>query len=98
MYVIFDIESSSQDTAIRQRTPNSVARCLLRVVPGCQSRMGVVMSIEALRELIKDGDVEGVRGALVREPGLANRTIRWFLNQENESDPLHFVSDCVGHG
>jgi ankyrin repeat protein len=56
------------------------------------------MTAEALRELIKAGDVEGVRAALAREPALANRTIRWFLNQENESDPLHFISDCVGHG
>jgi ankyrin repeat protein len=56
------------------------------------------MTVEELRVLIKGGDVEGLRSALAREPVLANRTIRWFLNQENESDPLHFVSDCVGHG
>ena len=53
---------------------------------------------EEFRLLIERGDVEGIRSALAREPVLANRTIRWFLNQENESDPLHFVSDCVGHG
>ena len=53
---------------------------------------------EEFRLLIERGDVEGIRSALAREPVLANRTIRGFLNQENESDPLHFVSDCVGHG
>lgn len=56
------------------------------------------MTAEEFRLLIKGGDVAGIRSALAREPVLANRTIRWFLNQENESDPLHFVSDCVGHG
>jgi ankyrin repeat protein len=56
------------------------------------------MSNDELRLLIERGDVEGVRGALESNPGLANRTIRWYLNQENETDPLHYVSDCVGHG
>lgn len=56
------------------------------------------MSNEEFRLLIEQGDVEGVRGSLESDPGLANRTIRWYLNQENESNPLHYVSDCVGHG
>ena len=56
------------------------------------------MTVEDFGLLIKAGDIGGIRGALARQPVLANRTIRWFLNQENESDPLHFVSDCVGHG
>jgi ankyrin repeat protein len=56
------------------------------------------MIVEDLGLLIKAGDVQRMRGALAREPLLANRPIRWFLNRENESDPLHFVSDCVGHG
>jgi ankyrin repeat protein len=56
------------------------------------------MTVEDLGMLIKAGDVAGIRSALAREPALANRTIRWFLNQDNESDPLHFVSDCIGHG
>jgi ankyrin repeat protein len=42
--------------------------------------------------------VDGIRGALESEPALANQTIRWFLNQQNESDPLHYVSDCIGNG
>jgi ankyrin repeat protein len=50
------------------------------------------------RLLIERGDVDGVRAALDADPELANRTIRWVLNQQNESDPLHFVSDCVGNG
>ena len=45
---------------------------------------------------IRNGDVEGVRRALEADGALANRTIRWILNQTNESDPLHYVSDCVG--
>lgn len=50
------------------------------------------------RRAIETGDVEGVRHALALDPALANRTIRWHLNQDNESDPLHYVSDCVFNG
>ena len=56
------------------------------------------MSNEDFRRFIEEGDVEAVRDALESDPGLANRTIRWYLNQENESDPLHYISDCVSHG
>jgi hypothetical protein len=56
------------------------------------------MKVDDFRLLIERGDVVGIRGALESEPALANRTIRWFLNQHNESDPLHYVSDCFGHG
>lgn len=56
------------------------------------------MSNEEFHLLIERGDVESVRGALESDPGLANRTIRWHVNQENESHPLHYVADCVGHG
>ena len=56
------------------------------------------MSNDSFRRLIEQGDVEGVRVALKRDPTLANRTIRWQLNQDNESDPLHYVSDCVSQG
>lgn len=55
-------------------------------------------SNDNFRRLIEQGDVEGVRRALERDPSLANRTIRWHLNRDNESDPLHFVADCFGHG
>ena len=39
-----------------------------------------------------------MESALRQDSGLANQTIRWYLNQPNESDPLHYVCDCVGHG
>ncbi len=51
-----------------------------------------------LRKLIEAGDVAGLRDALGADPARANRTIRWYLNQWNESDPLHFVCDCIGNG
>lgn len=56
------------------------------------------MTDDDFRKLIEAGDVEGLRAALGSEPASANETIRWYLNQWNESDPLHFVCDCVGHG
>ena len=56
------------------------------------------MTNDGFRLLIAGGDVDGIRSALKSEPALANRTIHWFLNQDNESDPLHYVSDCFGHG
>jgi ankyrin repeat protein len=56
------------------------------------------MKVDDFRLAIERGDVDGLRGALETEPALANQTIRWFLNQQNESDPLHYVSDCTGHG
>lgn len=56
------------------------------------------MSADGFRLLIERGDVEGVRSALESDPELANRTIRWFMNQENASDPLHYVCDCVANG
>jgi uncharacterized protein len=55
-------------------------------------------SDDDFRRLIEQGDVAGVQRALERDPSLANRTIRWHLNQDNESDPLHYVSDCFSHG
>jgi ankyrin repeat protein len=56
------------------------------------------MTDDGFRRAIEQGDVQAVKNALEADPGLANRTIRWHLNQDNESDPLHYVSDCVGHG
>jgi len=56
------------------------------------------LSNEELRLHIERGELEGLRRALDAEPALANRPIRWHLNQDNESDPLHYVSDCIGHG
>jgi hypothetical protein len=56
------------------------------------------MSNDSFRRLIEQGDVEGVRRTLARDATLANRPIRWHLNQDNEADPLHYVSDCVSQG
>src|ERR1700676_4963808 len=56
------------------------------------------MTIDDFRLLIERGDVDGIRRALESEPALANQPIRWFLNQQNESDPLHYVCDCFGNG
>jgi ankyrin repeat protein len=56
------------------------------------------LSDDSFRRLIEQGDAAGVRRALERDPSLANRTIHWHLNQDNESDPLHYVSDCVSQG
>jgi ankyrin repeat protein len=56
------------------------------------------MTDDPFRLAIERGDISEVRRALDEQPTLANRAIRWYLNQHNESDPLHFVSDCVGHG
>lgn len=53
------------------------------------------MNGDRFRTSIEAGDVPAVRAALEAEPALANRTISWYLNQQNESDPLHYVSDCV---
>ncbi|MEO7432313.1 MAG: ankyrin repeat domain-containing protein [Dokdonella sp.] len=47
---------------------------------------------------IRSGDLDGVRRALLSDESLASRPIRWFLNQQNESDPLHYIADCVGQG
>jgi ankyrin repeat protein len=56
------------------------------------------MTDDDFRKLIEAGDVEKLHAALRAEPARANATIRWYLNRWNESDPLHFVSDCVGNG
>lgn len=50
---------------------------------------------EHFRLLIESGQVQPLRQALATNPDLANQTVKWFLNQENESDPLHYVCACV---
>jgi len=52
---------------------------------------------DVFRLAIERGDAPGVASALQSDSGLANQTIHWYLNRPNESDPLHFVSDCVGN-
>jgi hypothetical protein len=56
------------------------------------------MTDEEFRSVLESGNVEALRAALSVEPARANASIRWYLNQWNESDPLHYVCDCVGHG
>jgi len=56
------------------------------------------MSTKEFRELIEAGELTKLKDALEYTPGLANQSIEWFLNQINESDPLHYVSDCVFNG
>lgn len=53
------------------------------------------VNAEQFRLLIESGHVQELRCALASNSDLANQTITWFLNQENESDPLHYVCDCV---
>lgn len=53
------------------------------------------MTTEHFGQLIESGQVQNLRRALASNSDLANQTITWFLNQENESDPLHYVCDCV---
>jgi hypothetical protein len=54
-------------------------------------------SADSFRLAIEQGDAPAVAAALQADPVLANTVIHWYLNQPNESDPLHFVSDCVGN-
>jgi uncharacterized protein len=56
------------------------------------------MSDDSFQRLIEQGDVDAVRRALEHDSTLANRMIRWHLNRDNESDPLHYISDCVSQG
>ncbi len=53
------------------------------------------MCDDLFRQSIEAGDLPALKGALAADPSLANRSIKWFLNQENQSDPLHYVCDCV---
>jgi uncharacterized protein len=53
---------------------------------------------EDFRLAIESGDLDRIRGALDSDRALANQSIHWFLNQHIESDPLHYISDCISHG
>jgi ankyrin repeat protein len=50
------------------------------------------------REYIENGNFAGLKCFLQKHPEYSNRKVKWQLNQENESDPLHYVSDCVFNG
>lgn len=53
------------------------------------------MNNEIFRKMIQNGDLAGLIGALASNPELVNQGVKWYLNQQNESDPLHYVCDCV---
>jgi len=56
------------------------------------------MTTTTFQNLIEKGDLEGLKLALDKDPSLTNKTIHWHLNQDNQSDPLHYISDCVFYG
>lgn len=57
-----------------------------------------MMKTDDLRKLIDSGDCCGLRALLKSNPDYANRPVSWYLNQPNESDPLHYVCDSVFNG
>lgn len=52
----------------------------------------------ALKEIIEQGRVDALNDFLSENPGYANQKIRWGSFKEIETDPLHYVSDCVFNG
>ena len=83
---------------LRQST-FTLSRKLGALVMGCYRTIkSIRMNNDEFRLLIERAEVDNLRRALMSEPTLAKRPIHWFLNQQNASDPLHFVSDCVGQG
>jgi ankyrin repeat protein len=50
------------------------------------------------KELIEQGLVEELKNLLVKNPELSNKKIKWGQKNKNETDPLHYVSDCVFNG
>jgi len=65
------------------------------MVPTLQALKLLMMSSERFRKFIEAGDLRKLKEDLERTPELANQSIEWFLNGTNESDPLHYVCDCV---
>lgn len=53
------------------------------------------MDMLEFRKIIESGDVDAARSALACNGELADSTVIWGLQEECQSDPLHFVSDCV---
>ena len=51
-----------------------------------------------LKEIIERGLVSELESFLSEKPEYSNRKIKWVKNQENETDPLHYISDCVFNG
>lgn len=74
--------------SLGETTCSSTDHLLLR--KGCNN-----MKTKTLQLPIESGDLESLKSALAENSELANQTVEWFLNQKNESDPLHYVCDCV---
>ena len=53
------------------------------------------MNNEKFRLMIEAGDLQGLKDVLAINSKLVNQSVAWHLNQNNESDPLHYVCDCV---
>ena len=51
-----------------------------------------------LKEIIEQGLVEELKGLLSTSSEYSNRKIKWGEGQEIDTDPLHYVSDCVFNG
>ncbi len=51
-----------------------------------------------LKEIIELGLVDDLKVFLSANPECSNRKIIWGEDQEIETDPLHYVSDCVFNG
>jgi ankyrin repeat protein len=50
------------------------------------------------KELIELGLIDELKDLLLKNPELSNKKIKWGQYKENETDPLHYVSDCVFNG
>ena len=56
------------------------------------------MKNDKFRLMIEAGDLQGLSAVLIADHDLANQSVSWHLNQNNQSDPLHYVCDCVFNG
>ena len=53
------------------------------------------MNNDKFRQLIEAADLTALKVELASKPEWANQSISWYLNQSNQSDPLHYVCACV---
>ncbi len=51
-----------------------------------------------LKEIIERGFVSELECFLLEKPEYSNRKIKWGGDQEIDTDPLHYISDCVFNG
>jgi uncharacterized protein len=50
------------------------------------------------KKALESGDIDGLRLTLQQHADYADRKIIWGEQQKNQSDPLHYISDCVFSG